>query len=432
MSVSRPVLWLVVCAISTVSLSAAEPSGDWPQWRGPQRDNISTFKGLAKDWTAAAPKLLWTVKGLGGGYASVSISDGRLYTTGNRDGGQYLVAVDLNTHEVAWSTLIGDKGLNHGYEGSRSTPAIDGDRAYVVSSNGSIACVNTADGRLVWQREFKEFGGKMMTGWGFSESPLVDGEHVLCTPGGPEAMIVCLDKLTGTDVWKAAVPDFGTAGKPGAGYASIVISEAAGVKQYVQLVGRGVIGVRASDGKLLWSYNRIANGVANIPTVIPSGDHIFTSSGYDDGGSALLELTAERDGVAAKEVYYFDNKQLQNHHGGMVLIGKTLYFGHGHNKGFPVAVDLETGKILWNAQRQSRDIGDGSAAITAVDGHLIFRYQSGPVALIEATPSEFRFKGAFKPEIIEREGWSQPVVVDGKLYLREQDTLMVYDIAAAK
>ncbi|OYW24562.1 MAG: hypothetical protein B7Z55_01810 [Planctomycetales bacterium 12-60-4] len=190
-----------------------------------------------------------------------------------------------------------------------------------------------------------------------------------------------------------------------------------------------MIGVRAADGKLLWSYNRIANGTANIPTCIAAGDDIFASSGYNDGGSALLHLTADGEEVKAEEVYYFGAKELQNHHGGMVLIGETLYFGHGHNKGFPVAVDLPTGKVLWNAQSESRDIGNGSAAITYVDGHVIFRYQNGPVALIEATPSEFRFKGLFRPEVIQKEAWSQPVVVDGKLFLREQDTLMVYDVS---
>lgn len=425
-------LALSVYALAASAAVAAEPSAGWPQWRGPQRDNVSTFKGLSKDWTKQPPALLWKTSGLGGGYASVSVADGRLYTTGNIDNAQHIIAVDLNKHAVAWSTPLTDKAPSHGYEGSRCTPTLDGDHAYVVTSNGSIACVSTVDGRLVWQKPFQDWRGKMMSGWGFSESPLVDGETVLCTPGGPDAMIVCLDKATGAQIWKSAVPDFGNAGKPGAGYSSIIISEAAGVKQYVQLVGRGTIGVRANDGKLLWSYNRVANGTANIPTCIASGDYVFTSSGYNDGGSALLHLMAEGDGMKAEEVYYLPARELQNHHGGMVLIGETLYFGHGHNKGFPVAVDLPTGKVLWNAQEQSRDIGSGSAAITCVDGHLVYRYQSGTVALIEATPSEFRLKGMFRPEVIQKEGWSHPVVVDGKLYLREQDTLMVYDVSMKK
>lgn len=423
---------LALCLALAGQTWALEPSTEWPQWRGPGRDNLSPYKGMTTDWAKTPPKLLWKASGLGAGYASVSISGNRLYTTGNEAQGQAVVAVDLKTHEVVWKTPLTKAAPQHGYEGSRCTPTIDGNRAYVVSSDGAIACLDTADGRVVWQKSFKDWGGRMMSIWGFSESPLVDGDHVICTPGGDDAMLVCLDKATGAEVWKTAVPDFGTAGKPGAGYSSIIISEAAGVKQYVQLVGRGVIGVRASDGKLLWSYNRVANPVANIPTCIASGDFVFASTGYDDGGSALLKLSPDGAGVKAEEVYYFDSKKLQNHHGGMVLVGKTLYFGHGHNKGFPVAVDLESGKILWNAQRESREIGNGSAAITYADGHVIFRYQSGPVALIEATPTEFRFKGAFRPDLVEKEAWAQPVVLNGKLYLREQDSLMVYDVSAKK
>lgn len=422
----------LLAILTTGSLSAAEPSGDWPQWRGPNRDNISAYKGLDANWEKQPPELLWKTSGLGAGYASVSIADGRLYTTGNRDQTQHVTCVDLGTQKVLWTTAVTEQTPKHGYEGSRCTPTVDGDRVYVVTSNGSIACLNTGDGRIVWQKDFQAWNGRMMSGWGFSESPLVDGDHVLCTPGSDQAMIVCLDKMSGAEVWKSAVPDFGTAGKPGAGYASIVISEAAGIKQYVQLVGRGVIGVRASDGKPLWGYNRVANPVANIPTVIASGNFVFASTGYDEGGTALLKLSPFKGGIKVDEVYYYNSKELQNHHGGMVLVGKTVYMGHGHNKGFPVAVDLNSGKVLWNAQRESRDIGNGSAAITCVDGHVIFRYQSGQVALVEANPKAFKFKGAFKPEIVEKEAWAQPVVVDGKLYLREQDSLMVYDVAGKK
>lgn len=418
-----------VC-LSTMVAMAAAPSGDWPQWRGPGRENKSSYKGINSDWDANPPKLLWKTDGMGGGYASVSVKGDRLYTTGNHPDGQNVVAVDLKSQKVLWKQPITDQVPRHGHDGSRCTPTIDGDRLYAVSSNGGIACLNAADGKIVWKHDFKEWGGKMMSSWGFSESPLVDGEHVLCTPGGSEAMIVCLNKNDGNVVWKSAVPDFGDAGQSGAGYSSIVISEAAGVKQYVTLVGRGTIGVRASDGKLLWSYNRIANGTANIPTCLISGDYVFTSSGYGDGGSALLKLSKSGDGVEAAEVYYRRGNELQNHHGGMVLVGDVIYLGHGHNKGFPVCVDLATGKTIWEASRESRDIGKGSAGVTYVDGHLVFRYQDGPVALIQATPDGFHFKGSFKPEIIEREGWSHPVVVDGKLYLREQNHLMVYDIAA--
>ncbi|WP_373649145.1 PQQ-binding-like beta-propeller repeat protein [Schlesneria sp. DSM 10557] len=424
---------LVFCGLLHSASDAAEPksSKDWPQWRGEKGDNISPFKGIAKDWEATPPELLWQLEGMGQGYASVSIVGDRLYTTGNIGDSQAVVAVDLKTRAVAWTAPLTDSVPKHGYDGSRCTPTVDGDRLYVITSNGQISCLKVADGSVVWSKNFeKEWNGRMMSGWGFSESPLVDGKHVLCTPGSEEAMIVCLNKVNGKEVWRSAVPDAGEKGSPGAGYSVMTISNGAGVKQYVQLIGRGLIGVRASDGKHLWSYNKIANGVADIPTPIVSGDYVFGSTGYDDGGSALLKLKRSGKGVEAVEQYSRAAKQLQNHHGGMVLMGEHLYFGNGHNNGFPICVDLISGDVKWGGKL--RGVGQGSAAITAVDGHLIFRYQSGEVALIEATPNEYKLKGSFMPVYQERESWAQPVVADGKLYLREQNTLMCYDIAEKK
>ena len=188
------------------------------------------------------------------------------------------------------------------------------------------------------------------------------------------------------------------------------------------------IGVRASDGKHLWSYNRIANQTADIPTPIVRGEYVFGSTGYGDGGSALLKLSRNGEGVEAVEQYYRSAKDLQNHHGGMVLIGDHLYFGHGHNNGFPICVDLISGDVKWGGN--IRGEGKGSAAITAVDGHVVFRYQSGEIALVEANPTEYKLKGSFKPVFQEDYSWSQPVVCAGKLYLREQNALMCYDLKA--
>lgn len=419
--------WFFVTASHGLEPSSSK---DWPQWRGPHRDNKSTQTGLLTNWNQQAPKLAWKIEGMGDGYASVSVVGDRLYTTGNVGNSQSVIAVDLASQKVLWTQPLTSRAPKHGYDGSRCTPTVDGDRLFVVSSNGQISCLKAVDGSLVWKKEFDaEWRGRMMSGWGFSESPLVDGDLVLCTPGNSEAMIVALNKMTGDLVWKSAVPDKGDAGKPGAGYSSIVISNGAGVKQYVQLIGRGLIGVRASDGKHLWSYNRIANGTADIPTAIIQGDYVFGSTGYGDGGSGLLKLVKDGDGVQAVEQYYKSGRELQNHHGGMVLVGDHLYFGHGHNKGFPVCVEMLSGEKKWDATANSRDIGSGSAAITYADGHIVFRYQSGAVALIEATPAEFKLKGVFKPAVQIRESWAHPVVCNGKLYLREQNTLMCYEIA---
>jgi len=423
--------WVAVLGLAVVPAlhaAEAEKAGEWRQWRGPGRENKSTDTGLLKSWEASQPKLLWLADGLGEGYASVSIADGRIYTTGNTNDGQAVVALNVNDGKVLWTKPLTDEPPKHGYEGSRCTPTADGDRLYVITSNGIIACLKSQDGEVVWQKDFQQdFGGKMMSGWGFSESPLVDGDWVLCTPGGQDAMIVALNKMTGEEVWRSAVPELGKKGKDGAGYSSIVISNAGGVKQYVQLVGRGLIGVRASDGKFLWGYNLIANPTANIPTPIVNGDFVFTSTGYGDGGAALVKIVGDGDDFKAEEVYYHPAKTLQNHHGGMVLHDGHVYFGSKHNNGFPVCVDFESGKIVWGGE--TRGPGSGSAAIVYADGNLIFRYQSGEVALVEATPEDYKLKGVFKPEFVGKNPcWAQPVVAGGKLYLRDQDKLMCYDV----
>lgn len=423
---------LLTLAVSGCSFGS-EPES-WPQWRGPKRDGISASKGLLKEWPEAGPKLAWITEGVGGGYASVSIADGKIFTTGNLENGQAIIALDQKTGEVVWTQAITDKKPEHSYDGSRSTPTYDNGKLYAVASSGNISCVDAKTGKLLWQREFGDWKGQMMSGWGFSESPLIDGDWVLCTPGSSEAGIVALDKNTGKEVWKAAIPSFGDGknaeGKdlrPGAGYASIIVSEAAGVRQYVQLLGNGVVSVRASDGKFLWGYDEVVNNVANIPTPIPIDDYIFVSTGYGTG-SALLKLEKDGDGVVAKEEYFLKAKDLQNHHGGLIRLGDYIYCGHKHNEGFPICIEWKTGKTVWGGNE--RGPGKGSAAVTYADGNLIFRYQDGTVALIEASTSELKVKGEFMPEYQERESWSHPVVVDGMLYLREQNKVMCYDLRA--
>ena len=246
-------------------------------------------------------------------------------------------------------------------------------------------------------------------------------------PGASDAGIVALDKKSGELVWKSEIPDLGRQGADGAGYTGVVVSEGAGVKQYVTLMGRGLVGVRASDGKFLWGYNRIGNGTADIPTPLVKGDYIFGSSGYGDGGSALVKLSKDGDGVKAEEVYYRSAGQLQNHHGGMILLGDHIYLGHGHNNGFPTCVEFLTGKVIWGKERGP---GTGSAAIVYADGHLYFRYQDATMALIEATTAGYKPKGSFRLASKLGESWPHPVILDGKLYLRDQDVLLCYDVRA--
>jgi outer membrane protein assembly factor BamB len=432
-NVFRTIATIAAIAAATVHLVAAEPAdkpGSWSQWRGPNRDGISPEKGLLTEWPKDGPPVVWKVKGLGRGYASVSIGDGKIFSMGRRKDAEHLIALDVKDGSEIWATPAGD--ADH----SNCTPTYDGERLYGIGRNGHLTCVDAKTGELLWQKHFeKDFKGKMHSGWGFSESPLVDGDWVICTPGGQEAMLAALDKKTGATIWTAAMPDekeVGGNGSDGAAYSSVVISEAAGVKQYVQLVGRGLIGVRASDGKVLWTYNRIANGTANIPTPIIHEDYVFCSSGYGTG-AALLKL--ERDGsgkdagVKAVEQYFLKADKMQNHHGGMILLGDYIYCGHGHNQGFPLCVEMLTGKTAWEP---GRGAGSGSAAVAYADGHFYFRYESGVMALVEATPKEYRLKGQFKIAIKHGPSWPHPVIADGKLYLRDEDELICYDIKRAE
>jgi outer membrane protein assembly factor BamB len=403
-------------------LFAKEPPAaalEWAQWRGPGRDGISSETGMLKEWTEEGPPLLWQAKGLGKGYSSVAIAGGKIFTLGERKGGAQLLALRLEDGSEVWAADVGKGSPN-------STPTVDGDLVFALGREGDLLAAESATGKEVWRRSFpKDFGGEMMSGWGYSESLLVDGDRLIATPGAQDAMLAALEKRTGKVIWKAAVPkDLGSRGKDGAGYSSFVVSEASGVRQYIQLTGRGVISVAAEDGKFLWAYNRIANDTANIPTPIVKDDLVFCSSGYGTG-AALLKVKREGDRLQCEEVYFLKANEMQNHHGGMVLVGDHVYAGHGHNNGFPVCLELATGKAAWGPERGP---GGGSAALLYADGHLYFRYENGIMALVEATPKGYRLKGSFKIASRLGESWPHPVIVDRRLYLRDQDVLLAYDL----
>jgi outer membrane protein assembly factor BamB len=416
---------LLVGSLSLGVLVPAMLSGaDWPQWRGPERTAICIEKGLLKEWPKDGPRLLWDAKKVNGGksvgtgFSSMSITQGKIFTMGDRnpDGG-CVFCLDAKTGKELWKTKIGPAQG----DGPRCTPTVDGDRVYALSRQGILVCLKVSDGSLVWQKEFKkDFGGRMMSGWDYSESPLIDGGKLVCTPGGKDAALVALNKMTGEVVWKCQAPV-----NSGAGYASIVVASVGGIRQYVTLLGPelGLVGVDAGTGKFLWNYKKIANGTANIPTAIVKDDYIFTSTGYGTG-AALLQLIPKDGSVEVKEVYFLGGNKLQNHHGGMVMLGDYIYGGHGHNSGLPFCLEWKTGKFAWEPQRGP---GGGSAAVLYADGNLYFRYESGTMALVEATPKGYNLKSSFKVPI-DGNGWPHPVIHDGKLYLRGRDQLLCYDI----
>ena len=415
---------LVLFVVTGTNLNCLD-ADDWPQWRGPQRDGVSSERGLLTVWPTDGPKLAWKASGLGVGYASVIVGDGRLFTLGGQGSSISVLAFDALTGSPLWTRKIGESARN-----VNATPTLDGDRLYAIDPDGDLVCLRAATGDLIWQRRFVEdFDSKMMSGRGCGESPLIDGDRLICTPGNRDAALVALNKFTGDLIWKTRLPDLGPQGKEGAGFSSIVVTEAAGVRQYVQLVGRGLIGVEAATGRYLWGYNAIANENANIPTPVVHEDFVFAANGYT-AGSVLLKLVRAADSTAgepkinAEVVYSLSGSQFQNHHGGVIRLGDHVYAGHGNNNGLPTCLELETGRVVW----KRRGPGVGSAAIVAVNGQLIFRYQNGLVALIDASPEGFKLNGTFEIPGSGGDSWSHPVVANGFLYLREQDTLFSYDL----
>ena len=422
-------VFVVKAALLAVAIASPALAGEWPGWRGPNRDGVSTEKGLLQQWGPAGPPLAWKSSGVGSGFAGVAVAGERLYTMGDKDGAQHVFALKREGGAVLWKVRVGPP-LVDSRGGARTTPVVDGERVYALGTSGDLLCLEAATGKVAWSKNLeRDYGGRMMSSWMWSESPLVDGDRLVFTPGARDAALVAVDKATGKDVWRAAIPDLGPKGRDGAGYSSIVISNGAGVKQYVQLLGRGLVGVRASDGKHLWGHNGVANGVANISTPLVRANWVFASTGYQTG-SALVELQPSGDGVAARELYFLDAKTLQNHHGGLVLVGNHVYAGHGHNKGFPICVDFVTGKVAWGGD--IRNAGNGSAAVMYADGRLYFRYENGVVVLIEATPTGYAEKGSFTIPDVRDPSWAHLSIADGRLYVREQDNLYCYDIRQAK
>jgi outer membrane protein assembly factor BamB len=422
----------LVFGVFAFTVAASTGADDWPQWRGPGRDGRSAETGLLREWPAGGPPRLWSAKGFGAGFSSVAVARGRIVTMGDLADGQYVLAARERDGAQLWRTRVGPV-LEHEYPGPRSTPTVAGDRVYAVGTDGDLVCLGAADGRELWRRNIlRDFAGRQMRYagkyyWHVSESPLVDGDRVVVTPGAKTALLVALNAADGKERWRTrAEADLGPKGDDGAAYASAVISTAAGVRQYVQLVGRGAVGVDAASGRLLWSYNRIANGTANIATPLPEGDRVFVSTGYETG-AALLQVSRADAGVGVTERYFLPPKTFQNHHGNMVLDAGVVYAGHGHRQGFPIAIDLAGGRVLWGPVRNA---GQGSAAVAWADGRLYFRYESGLMMLIEAAPGAYRERGSFEIPDVRRESWSHPVIANGTLLLREQDQLHAYDLRA--
>lgn len=399
-------------------------SESWPTFRGAQRTAVSPDKGLLAEWPEGGPKLVWKAEGAGRGYSSVAIVDGRIYTLGDApstadDKDEYLVCFSQADGKQLWKTKTGE-AWHEGkpdWQSSRSTPTVDGDRVYVITPHGVLICCKTS-GEELWRHDLKkDFEGKKADGWGYSESVLIDGDNVVCTPGGPKNTMVALDKLTGEKRWSTPRPD-----DRGAGHSSIVISNVGGTRVYVQSTGSGAMGVRAKDGKLLWKFD-IDQTTAVIPTPIVRDDLVFFVAGYGRGGALLKQVPGADDEVTVETVYPLKT-ELSNKHGGVVLVGDYLY-GDSEDRGIVWCAELMTGDVKW----KSRGAGHDSASLVAADGHLYIHYADGTMTLAKASPTALEEVSHFEvPGSGERPSWSHPVILDGKLYVREGDVILCYDV----
>lgn len=396
---------------SAPAVRNAAVDAPWPQFRGPNRDGLSTEKGLLTSWPADGPKLLWTATGMGEGYSSVSVAGGLVLTMGNQGSAEGVMAVSLETGKTEWGMATGSGFSESRGNGPRSVPTVDGNLVYALGANGDLACLELASGKVVWKLNILQSTGGSNIKWGISESVLIDGDKLICTPGASGATMIALNKLNGKPIWSSSAP---AVNQPG--YASAVVATIGGVRQYVQFTGQGVIGVKADDGALLWQDGSSANPTANCSAPLVSGNFVFSASGYGTGCS-LIEIGGRPGAMAAREVYR--NRNLINHHGGMVLVDGCVF---GCDERALVCLDAKTGEIVW----QDRSVGKGS--VTYADGHLYVRGENGPMALVEANTKQYVEKGRFEPPRSDRQAWAYPVVAAGKLLLRDQDKLYCYDI----
>lgn len=397
---------LVVCAVIT----GAAADGDWPQWRGPDRTGVSSETGLLKQWPAGGPPVTWTVSGLGRGYGTVSVKGDRLYVQGTQGHSSAVFCLRRSDGSRVWVRPLGPTLDQDRGGGPRGTPTVDGDVLFALSEAGDLASIRLGDGTIAWTRNIlAEFGGRNPN-WLLSESPLVDGPHVIVTPGGRGAGLVALDKKTGKTVWTA-----GDLNDPAA-YSSAILADVQGVRTIITLTSQAAVGVRAVDGKLMWRYTKIANDTANITTPVFFNNRVFVTSAYNTGG-ALLRLAAAGGEVKADEVYF--TRDLMNHHGGVVLVNGYLY---GYSNAILTCLEAETGKVQW----RDRSVGKGS--LTYADGRLYVLGEGNTVGLVDASPAAYVERGRFQIPDQGWPSWAHPVVAGGRLYLRNQDVLSSRDI----
>ena len=423
----RLITWrLIARFLMTINLCcvfAAVHAADSPQWRGLQRNGISGETGLLKEWPKEGPKLVWKVTDVGSGYSTPSVAGDRLYLLGNEGlENEFVECRAAKDGGKLWSARIGKVGNPNqqpSYPAARSTPTVDGEFLYVLGSDGDLVSMEVAAGKPRWHKNLRtDFEGKPGV-WAYAESPLIDGDVLVCTPGGNSATLVALNKKTGEVIWKSAVP-----GGDQAAYASVSITTAHHVKQYVQFLQKGLVGVESRTGKFLWRYDKTAKGSpANIPTPVAEDEYVY--SGSARGGGGLIKLKVAGGTWEAEQVYF--SPKLPTSIGGAVKLGEYLYGTSGQAL---ICANFLTGAVKW----EERSIAP--ASLCYADGRLYLHGENGDLALVENNPEAYHEKGRFTPAEQPNRGqskaWAYPVVANGRLYIRDSEVLWCYDVKASR
>lgn len=405
--------------ISSIFSAMHVSAGDWPSWRGPNRDDVNTETGLLKKWPEGGPKKLWTSTDAGLGYSGISVVGDVIYTMGSdgtkEENNDFVIAIKASTGEKIWQTNIG-KYLDNGWGGGpRSTPTIAGDVLVAISARGDVVCMGTADGAEKWKASLTDMGGQVPN-WGYCESALIDGDKVIVTPGGPDGTVACLNLADGKPVWRSTdLTEY-------AHYSSAINVTHFGKGQYIQLTEKKIFGLNPADGKVEWQHD-FPGRVAVIPTPIYKEGQVYVTAGYG-AGCMLINVTPNNQ---VEKIY--ENKVMKNHHGGVVLIGDHIY-GHSDDRGI-TCQDFATGKDVWSDGKKN----DSKGAVVAADGMLYCLSENeGDCFLVEVTTEGYKEVSRFRldPQTKQRNPqgrvWTHPVIANGKMYLRDQEIVVCYDI----